>query len=413
MKTLTLAALLAASTSALAGDPVSLTVLGAEHAHSGPAAVWSRASASVPNAAGNSVYAGTLGVAASPCGVAAGAGDGEAVNAGGVVTLTARAAAALAPFPFQQEDCVLHAWGLGYADPAPDPCLDPFDDAALLALTGDTVGSIPDVASETKATMDAHYVSHALGGGTVGTAGSAAVDVVFDDALDTISFVFAAGSALDIEDAGLTSYSVGLCVRSSVLGVMRTMTRDETGTYAFSGGWSLADLAVTDSGSSTDIDVSGLSFTVSVPGYGIEDFAAIDYVLEIPVVAAIEPPSPWEDLGGGKLGSIGTTPKLVGTGPLTPGSLTTLTLTDAFPFSSTALIVGLSELGIPFKGGVLVPSPDFVIGGLPTDGTGSMVLPVLWPSLPPGVPIFFQHWVSDPGVANGLSASNGLKGTSM
>ena len=39
--------------------------------------------------------------------------------------------------------------------------------------------------------------------------------------------------------------------------------------------------------------------------------------------------------------------------------------------STSALVVGFSELAAPFKGGVLVPNPDIVIAGLPTDGAGS------------------------------------------
>ena len=124
------------------------------------------------------------------------------------------------------------------------------------------------------------------------------------------------------------------------------------------------------------------------------------------------PGDTWTDLGDGKAGTGAITPVLAGTGPLSDGSLNSLDLTDALAGSSTTLVAGFTQLGAPFKGGVLVPNADIVIGGLPT-GAGAFSLPFVWPSgVPAGISVYFQHWISDGGATFGLSASNGLQGTS-
>jgi hypothetical protein len=73
---------------------------------------------------------------------------------------------------------------------------------------------------------------------------------------------------------------------------------------------------------------------------------------------------PWTDLGFALPGSNGT-PALSGLGPLTSGSSNQLDLVSAKPSATATLIFGLSQLGAPFKGGVLVPNPQLFIP-LPT-----------------------------------------------
>jgi len=124
------------------------------------------------------------------------------------------------------------------------------------------------------------------------------------------------------------------------------------------------------------------------------------------------PGGPWVDLGQGKAGSLGV-PALAGSGPLTPGSDNVVTLTGALPGTTSTLVVGLVEIGAPFKGGTLVPSPDFLFPGLPVDGAGAAALPFTWPlGTPAGVELFWQHWILDAGASQGLSASNALRSTS-
>jgi hypothetical protein len=68
------------------------------------------------------------------------------------------------------------------------------------------------------------------------------------------------------------------------------------------------------------------------------------------------------------------------------------------------LVVGLSKLGAPFKGGTLVPSPSFMIGDSSPARPASS-LPD-GPRLPPGFPLWMQSG-SDAG-GRRASSSNGL-----
>ena len=118
----------------------------------------------------------------------------------------------------------------------------------------------------------------------------------------------------------------------------------------------------------------------------------------------------WTDLGQGKAGSVGT-PLLDGSGPLSPGSANVLTLAGGQPSSAATLVVGLQRIDAPFKGGVLVPSPLLLLT-LATNGAGGFSLPFSMPAgLPSGASFYLQAWISDPGATAGLSASNGLQGT--
>jgi hypothetical protein len=120
---------------------------------------------------------------------------------------------------------------------------------------------------------------------------------------------------------------------------------------------------------------------------------------------------PWASLGNGLAGTNGV-PSLVGTGTLEPFSLITTTLTGALENAAASLFLGLSELAAPFKGGVLVPAVDVFIGGLNTGPAGTIALPANWPgNLPSGFSFYLQYWIVDPAGPVGLSASNGLSGT--
>jgi hypothetical protein len=126
---------------------------------------------------------------------------------------------------------------------------------------------------------------------------------------------------------------------------------------------------------------------------------------------AFDGTNPWADLGSGLAGTDGV-PQLNGTGTLVGGDAMSLQLTNALPTTPFTLVVGLVAVNAPFKGGVLVPRPDLLISGFNTDGAGAHVLGATWPpGVPPGAGFFFQDWVLDPAGPVGLSASNGLSGT--
>jgi hypothetical protein len=122
-------------------------------------------------------------------------------------------------------------------------------------------------------------------------------------------------------------------------------------------------------------------------------------------------PNPWIDLGFAKPGSNGA-PHLVGSGPLTANSTNSITLTNAKANTTATLILGLNVLNVPFMGGTLVPEPTIIVP-LTTNGTGTVNLQSTWPAgIPAGTAVRFQYWIQDPAATLGLSASNGLQGTS-
>ncbi len=114
----------------------------------------------------------------------------------------------------------------------------------------------------------------------------------------------------------------------------------------------------------------------------------------------------WTDLGHALAGQLGQ-PKLVPSGSPAPGALVELRLTGAKQNSPITLVVGLGEMGLPFHGGVLVPSPDVLIAAQ-TNALGSHTFEGLWSG---EVPVWFQCWIADPVAVQDLSASNALVGT--
>lgn len=122
------------------------------------------------------------------------------------------------------------------------------------------------------------------------------------------------------------------------------------------------------------------------------------------------PPSAFVDLGQGLAGA-GGIPTLAGEGALQPGSSVTLSLTGAMANAPATLVVGLSQLVAPFKGGVLVPSPHLLLGGFVTGAGGDLVLSATWPAgVPSATAILFQYWITDAAGPQGFAASNGLQG---
>jgi len=137
---------------------------------------------------------------------------------------------------------------------------------------------------------------------------------------------------------------------------------------------------------------------------GTDDVVAAFRPTVVPVDAFI-------DLGQGLAGTHGT-PLLVGTGTMIAPAPVTLTLSNALENSTTALVIGLAGLGAPFKGGTMVPQPDVLVTGLPTDGVGGFLVSAPWPGgLPSGFSTWYQFWVTDAAGPIGFSASNGVVGT--
>jgi hypothetical protein len=119
------------------------------------------------------------------------------------------------------------------------------------------------------------------------------------------------------------------------------------------------------------------------------------------------------DLGFALAGTHGE-PVLVGEGDLSGGSSLRIALGGALELTPASLLVGLSALNVPFKGGVLVP--DFQAPGLLvplfTNAQGRVILNATWPlGLPSGLDVYLQYWVLDSAGPAGFAASNAVRGT--
>lgn len=121
----------------------------------------------------------------------------------------------------------------------------------------------------------------------------------------------------------------------------------------------------------------------------------------------------WVQLGGALAGAAGE-PALTGDGELSVGLPMSITVASALPGAPLTLVVGFSQLGLPFKGGTLVPSVDLLVSGLATGPSGTLTLGASWPAgVPAGFTFLVQGWLVDPAGPQGLAATNGLSGTAQ
>ena len=122
-------------------------------------------------------------------------------------------------------------------------------------------------------------------------------------------------------------------------------------------------------------------------------------------------PTPWVDLGQGKPGVAGI-PQLEPTGSLVAGTPVAQQVTQAAPGAALTLVLGLTTIYAPFKGGVIVPAPDLVLTGFVTDGAGELLLVGTWPAgVPAAFTIYLQAFVTDLAAVKGLAHSNAVSGT--
>ena len=140
------------------------------------------------------------------------------------------------------------------------------------------------------------------------------------------------------------------------------------------------------------------------------DLGALQFALAHPTGSCVGSCGAFTNLGGGLAGVQGV-PLLVGSGALLPNSAVTLTLSQADFFAPATLVVGLSALQAPFKGGVMVPRPDILISGLMT-AFGFETFPFTWPAgVPSGFQTWYQFWMPDSAGVQGFSASNAILAT--
>ena len=117
---------------------------------------------------------------------------------------------------------------------------------------------------------------------------------------------------------------------------------------------------------------------------------------------------PWESLGGGVAGSLGT-PQLAAHGTLCGGSAVTLVVSGGMPSSAIMYVVGFSAVQLPFHDGTLWPVPDLLRFGA-LDAGGNSMLAGTWPLAQPGMqPVYAQAWIADVAAPAGLAATAGLR----
>jgi hypothetical protein len=120
---------------------------------------------------------------------------------------------------------------------------------------------------------------------------------------------------------------------------------------------------------------------------------------------------PWTNLGYALRGYEGVLPDLSGFGTYLLGTDDNeIILTNVRPGAVGAMFYSWVAIYAPFRGGVLVPQPDFQINMGANVGEGShyFQLPGEGP-LPVGFSIYFQWWFLDDDGPQGVSSTNGLR----
>ena len=133
-------------------------------------------------------------------------------------------------------------------------------------------------------------------------------------------------------------------------------------------------------------------------------FGIAGFIAELPIK-----PAQWTTLISGLPGTAGI-PRLSGTGALTAGSPTSVVLTQAKPGAPAALVVGMTAANLPFKQGVLVPQPNYLIGLPALSPSGAVSVSFNWPAgLPAAFSLYWQMLVADSAGPAGFAISNALK----
>ncbi len=112
------------------------------------------------------------------------------------------------------------------------------------------------------------------------------------------------------------------------------------------------------------------------------------------------------DLGFAKAGTGGLEPVFEVCGTLQAGDFADFVLEDAAPNSLAFAVIGFVSNPVPFKGGMLVPSPPIFVASLPTGPAGTFSIPVdggLGPAT-----LVMQWAIADNGAPQNTSLSNAL-----
>jgi hypothetical protein len=118
------------------------------------------------------------------------------------------------------------------------------------------------------------------------------------------------------------------------------------------------------------------------------------------------------DVGWALPGTGGIAPELEATGAWSPGGLARLGFRASVAASTPVWIVaGSLAANLPFKGGKLIPTPDFPIA-LQTGSDGTLELDLVLPgTLVPGQAFYLQALQPDAGAPQGMALSNAVYAT--
>ena len=120
----------------------------------------------------------------------------------------------------------------------------------------------------------------------------------------------------------------------------------------------------------------------------------------------------YTSLGFGLTGTSGV-PALTGTGTWAGNTSGSINLTNARPFATAGLFVGVFNNPTPAFGGTLVPVPFLGPFMLSTNGAGNLNIPVAsFPKdIPCGLDIYLQYGIDDPASIGGVALSNAVRVT--
>ncbi len=111
----------------------------------------------------------------------------------------------------------------------------------------------------------------------------------------------------------------------------------------------------------------------------------------------------------GALEGVAGKPTLRGFANLAGGTAASFELDLAAPNALTFMVIGLGTPYAPVKGGLLVPTADFVLGPFVSDGNGELTLAGTWPNgIPADTLINFQMLINDVVAIHKWSMTNGV-----
>jgi hypothetical protein len=159
------------------------------------------------------------------------------------------------------------------------------------------------------------------------------------------------------------------------------------------------------------LDVDHNAFALlDLDGDGATDIFGFDETSGL-VVAAYHTGGPWVAEGTALAGVAGE-PSLELGGFAMAGVPIRVTMSDGAPLAPVALVFGLESVHVPFKGGVLVPSPTPPLGLvtlLSTSASGELQVDAPWPpGVPAGQRLWLQCWIADLAGPAGASATRAL-----